>query len=235
MAEAKPFFVAHRGGIVPGIPENTLLAFREALRHGVDGIEVDLRGTADGEVVVLHDATVDRTTNGQGRVADLSFTALGALDAGAGERVPTLAEVLELVRPHDVTLLLDIKESPTLDKARVVDLVRASKAIDRVIVGCRSLDDLHAFQQLEPRLRTLGFLRRPEDVDDFARAGVDIVRFWPAWIRDEPQAVARVRALGLPLWTTAGTATLAEVQALVRSGADGVLSDYPMLQGALRP
>lgn len=100
-------FVAHRGGIVPGYPENTLAAFRHAIELGVDAIEIDPRGTKDGEIVIMHDATVDRTTNGRGRVEDLALRELKALDAGGGERVPTYEEVLELVAGSGVDLLLD--------------------------------------------------------------------------------------------------------------------------------
>jgi glycerophosphoryl diester phosphodiesterase len=96
--------VAHRG-LSPGVPENTLAAFRQSIARGIDVIELDLRGTADREVVVMHDETVDRTTNGSGEVARMTLRQLKALDAGGyadrrfrGERIPTYAEVLELVK-----------------------------------------------------------------------------------------------------------------------------------------
>jgi len=69
-------FVAHRGGIVPGYPENTLAAFRQAVKHGAEVFEVDLRGTKDGEVVIMHDETLDRTTNGTGNVTDYTLAEL---------------------------------------------------------------------------------------------------------------------------------------------------------------
>ena len=86
--------IAHRGGIVSGVPENTLAAFREAINQGADAIEIDLRGTKDGEIVIIHDKTVDRTTNGRGRVIDQTLVELKMLDAGHGERIPTYEEVL---------------------------------------------------------------------------------------------------------------------------------------------
>jgi glycerophosphoryl diester phosphodiesterase len=87
---------AHRG--VSAIhPENTLRAFRHALAIGVDGIELDVRATADGIPVVVHDRDVVRTTDGAGYVDEIPLARLETLDAGAGERVPTLAEVLALV------------------------------------------------------------------------------------------------------------------------------------------
>lgn len=86
----------HRGASAE-YPENTLPAFRRALELGVEGIELDVHLSADGVPVVIHDETVDRTTNGQGAVADLTVEQLRQLDAGQGEYVPTLAEVLDLV------------------------------------------------------------------------------------------------------------------------------------------
>lgn len=95
--------VAHRGSRI-NRPENTLTAFEEAIRVGADGIELDVHLSKDGEVVVIHDETVDRTTNGSGRVRHLTIAELKELDAGswfdaafAGEKIPTLLEVLELL------------------------------------------------------------------------------------------------------------------------------------------
>jgi glycerophosphoryl diester phosphodiesterase len=97
----QPVVFAHRGACAHA-PENTLAAFELALTHQADAIELDVKLSADGQVVVMHDATVDRTTNGKGRVRDLSLLELRALDAGSyfsdpyrGEKVPTLEEVFE--------------------------------------------------------------------------------------------------------------------------------------------
>jgi glycerophosphoryl diester phosphodiesterase len=86
----------HRGAPAE-FPENTLAGFRRALELGIEGIELDVHLSADGVPVVIHDETVDRTTNGRGAVADLTVQELRALDAGNGEYVPTLAEVLDLI------------------------------------------------------------------------------------------------------------------------------------------
>src|SRR4051812_42119977 len=93
--ECKVF--AHRG-FSATYPENTLLAFKKALVLGIDGIELDVHATADGFPVVIHDRAVERTTNGAGHVDELPLATLRRFDAGRGERVPTLAEVLELVQ-----------------------------------------------------------------------------------------------------------------------------------------
>ncbi|HEX5840744.1 MAG TPA: glycerophosphodiester phosphodiesterase family protein [Anaerolineales bacterium] len=99
----QPVIFAHRGASAHA-PENTLAAFELALAQQADAIELDVKLSADGHVVVIHDATVDRTTNGKGRVKDLSFAELKKLDAGsffsetfAGEKIPALDEVFETV------------------------------------------------------------------------------------------------------------------------------------------
>jgi glycerophosphoryl diester phosphodiesterase len=222
-------FVAHRGGIVEGVPENTLAAFRNAIRLGVDAIEIDLRGTRDGRIVVLHDETLDRTTTGHGPVGERTLGEIRALDAGAGERVPTYEEVLRLVSETRVDLLLDIKEGPAIDLEKVVDLTLQYGAASRVIVGVRSLEDLRTIRRLHDGLRTLGFVPTVDDVPAFATGGVDIIRLWPDWIRADGALVGRVHELGLPVWSTAGPASLEELRELIRAGVDGVLSDRPEL------
>jgi glycerophosphoryl diester phosphodiesterase len=220
--------VAHRG-IVSGFPENTIAAYRAAMDRGFSAIEVDLRATADGGIVVMHDDDVDRTTNGHGRVSELTFDEIRSLDAGsyvspefAGQQVPTFGEVLEAVRGSGVKLVLDIKPSPQLDHQRIVELTEEYRATLDVIVGPRSIDDLRDFKRLNPNLRTLGLVPGeefaapdPAVAEEFARAGADIIRLWPPWIftdRDQAAAAAtsplveRMHQLGKPVWTTADIA-----------------------------
>lgn len=110
-----PIIEAHRG-YSAAYPENTLLAFRQAVAAGAPSIELDIHVSADGELVVMHDATVDRTTNGTGAIASLSWSALQRLDAGswkspafAGERVPSLAEALSLAGSEPVAFNVEVK------------------------------------------------------------------------------------------------------------------------------
>lgn len=95
----KPLIIAHRGASGHA-PENTLAAFQLAMDHQADGIELDVMLSSDQQIVVIHDDTVDRTTNGSGRVKDLPLEALQALDAGGGEKIPTLEAVLDTFGGH---------------------------------------------------------------------------------------------------------------------------------------
>lgn len=221
----EPVFVAHRGGIGDGYPENTLAAFSQAIAAGADGIELDLRATRDGAIIVLHDAKVDRTTDGRGRVASMSLAELRRLDAGDGERIPTLEEVLRLVAGTGVWLVLDVKKDGALDRRQVVRLAEAHDAVGSVIVGVRTLEDLRIFRALNPGLLTLGLVEDPADIGDFALAGVDIVRLWPEWIAADPGLIGVVQGLGKPVWVTAGDASPEELAGLIRQGVGGILVD----------
>ncbi len=112
------FVAAHRG-FCAKYPENTMLAFRKAIELGVDQIETDVRITKDNELVLIHDATLDRTTNGKGLVCDYTLSELKQLDAGQGEQIPTLRELFELVKDHPtITLDLEFKEYPVGEYAQ---------------------------------------------------------------------------------------------------------------------
>jgi glycerophosphoryl diester phosphodiesterase len=152
-----------------GYPENTLAAFRHSVALGFPVIEVDLRATADGHIVIMHDETVDRTTSGTGEVGQMTLAEVRSLDAGshagprfAGEPVPTYPETLEALRGSGATLVLDIKQGATLDNERVVRLTEQHGAAPDVIVGARGITDLLDFKRLNPSLRSLGLVPGPE-------------------------------------------------------------------------
>lgn len=136
------FVAAHRGYCAK-YPENTLLAFQKALEFNVDQLETDIRRTSDGELVLIHDADVKRTTNGEGIVENMTFSALRALDAGCGEKIPTLSEFWELVcNVPGLTLDLELKEYPELvgDMAysvcdEVIKAVERHNFSDRVVLN----------------------------------------------------------------------------------------------------
>jgi glycerophosphoryl diester phosphodiesterase len=127
------FVAAHRGWKAQ-YPENTLEAFRAALTLDVDQLETDIRVTKDGELVLIHDATVDRTTNGSGAVEELTLAQLKTLDAGGGAKIPTLTEFMDLVKDHPtITLDIELKEYPTQGREEL-----AYSVCDRVL---KILDD----------------------------------------------------------------------------------------------
>lgn len=132
------YVAAHRGWKAK-YPENTLEAFAAALDLGVDQLETDVRITKDGELVLIHDATIDRTTNGTGKVCDYTLEQLKRFDAGNGARIPTLVEFMELVKDHPfITLDIELKEYPLEGKE-----TEAYQVCDRVL----SIIDEYGFTQ----------------------------------------------------------------------------------------
>jgi glycerophosphoryl diester phosphodiesterase len=231
--------INHRG-LSPGLPENTLAAFRYSLRLGVDVIELDLRGTKDHVPVVMHDATVDRTTNGSGAVETFTLKRLKKLDAGShvsgrfsNERVPSYEEVLQFLTGTGVKLLLDIKPSKTLVPRRVVSLTKKYRAESDTIVGARTFAHVALFRRLSPKIRILGFVKTRKEIQPFIHAGADIIRLWPQWIEANPHLVRRIQLSGHPVWVTADDAGRRQLLKLIRLGANGILSDRPELLAAL--
>ncbi len=161
-----PLIIAHRGA--SGIaPENTLAAFAKAIEIGVDRIEMDLRQTIDGEVVIIHDKTLKRTTNGWGSVRKSSLRKIKRYSAGSwfhhsysSEKIPTLDEVLDLVNGQ-VDLLLEVKNgSPYHHKieANITDIIKKHNAKNWCIVQSfddRVLNNFRKLPQLESEVQKL--------------------------------------------------------------------------------
>ena len=141
--------IGHRGAA--GLePENTLRSFRKALALGVDVIECDVRLTKDGRTVLLHDETLDRTTDGSGRLADRTFEQVRALDAGGGQKVPTLRELLDLVGGR-VELHVELKDAAAL--ADVLEQVAAAQLRGRVLLTSGSTEVLERVRAADDAVR----------------------------------------------------------------------------------
>ena len=124
---ASPHFIAHRAGKVT-TPENTLASFRNPIALGADYLEFDVQMTIDGHLIVIHDDTVDRTTNGTGLVGEMTLDQITALDAGNGELVPTFAEVIQLAKQNGVDILPEAKSPalyPGLGKKMLDEIIAA--------------------------------------------------------------------------------------------------------------
>lgn len=167
-----PLVVGHRGWLQK-YPENTLVGLRAALDLGVDALEFDLHLSRDGRIVVIHDATLERTTDGAGRVADRSLGELRRLDAGgwfhprfAGQRIPTIEEVLELA-PPGVLLYAEVKDTRPEMVAKLLPYVRPRAG--SIIVHSFGVGFLEAFRLAAPEVRT-GLLGRVDKLDLGAEA-----------------------------------------------------------------
>jgi len=114
-------FIGHRGSKGEA-PENTLGGIRFALEQGLSGVEIDIHLSIDGKLMVIHDSTIDRTTDGSGNVKDKMFDELRKLDAGGGEKIPTLEEVIDLVKTFNAILFIEIKAPGCEEK--VIELIK---------------------------------------------------------------------------------------------------------------
>ncbi|MFC5661528.1 glycerophosphodiester phosphodiesterase [Kitasatospora misakiensis] len=227
--------LAHRGAS-SAAPENTLLSDEVARRAGADWIENDVQPSKDGVPYVLHDDTVDRTTNGTGRIRDLTAAQLDALDAGsrfapatAGARVPSLAAQLDDLRTRGGSLLLEIKGPHTrAEVARIVQDVRDHGMSGRVLVQSFEVDALRFTRELAPEL-PLGLLRSTLDADPVAVArDLGLAAYNPAdaALAARPEVVAALHAAGVAVnvWTVDEPARW---KALDAAGVDGIITNRP--------
>ncbi|MBS4178866.1 glycerophosphodiester phosphodiesterase [Lederbergia citrea] len=159
----------HRGSM-GSLPENTLLGFRHALECGVDGIEPDVQLTKDGEVVVIHDETIDRTTDGTGYVKDFTLNELRQFSAGVTfstfelfdeaewklERIPTLEEVLHLISPFQIELNIELKTTLFPYEGieeKVLKIVNQFDYADKVIYSSFHLPSILKLKKIEPNVK----------------------------------------------------------------------------------
>jgi len=205
-------------------------AFEEAIRLGADFIEVDVQTTADGKLVLSHDGTVNRCTNGQGRVSEMTFEQIEALDAGvrtgpefAGTRVPTFDEVLDLARGK-IRVYVDVKNASAKDLVSHID---SHGMTDHVVIYC-GLGLAKQLQELNPKLKVM-----PES-NSVEHSKLLIEQLHPKVIafgaRDfKPEIIAVVKEGHAEIYVDVmGTTDAPEGwQAAIDAGADGLQSDRP--------
>lgn len=229
-----PLIIAHRG-LPKSVPENTLPSFRAALLHRPDVVECDYRHSADGRLIVIHDDTLDRTTDARAvlgkekiKIGDVAAKDLARLDAGtwfdrrfAGTRLPTLEETIDAVCPHAL-LMIERKDG---DAAALVELVRRKQVLDRIVVQAFHWPFIADCHRLEPKLR-LGVLGSKEltseKIDEAAAIGATILGWNQADLA--PAGIAAAHLAGLKVWSyTINSADRA--RELVAAGLDGVITD----------
>jgi len=252
-AYRRPLVFAHRGGRALA-PENTVPAFDAGLATGADGLELDVHLSSDGEAVVCHDPTLDRTTDATGPVAGRTAADLARLTATrhfgvdlehrwTGERagVPTLREVL--ARYPGIPVIIEIKAATVGTARAVVDVVRSARAIDRVCVGSFSLVAVDAVRRHEPRIATSASRREGQ---------LALYRSWarlspgrvPYRAFQVPEQAGRLRVvtprfiraihradLAIQVWTVNEAC---DMRRLLSWGVDGLITDRPDLAVKIR-
>jgi len=232
-----PLIIAHRGSS-QAAPENTLAAFRAAIDAGADGIELDVQLSKDGHVVVIHDEKLDRTTNGSGFVKDHTLAELSQLDAGgkfsphfAGEPLPTLASVFELIRERSWKGLINVELKtsrfpyPGIERA-VVDLIDAYGLREQALLSSFNHNSLAEVARIAPGVKTAILfsivLYKPWE---YAK-GIGCSALHPSLQPGIEELIAGARAAGLSVnvWTIN---SVEQAQELAKAGATGIITDVP--------
>lgn len=227
--------IAHRGAS-GHCPENTRSAFLRAIESGADMVELDCQTTRDGAVVVIHDETLERTTNGRGQVRDRTLKELKALDAGswfasefAGEEVLTLEEAIEILRGH-VELNLEIKgeDAPGRLEIQCVGIVRSLRFFEQTVFSSFAAARMRLIRDLADDAR-IGVLmeaatRWSVGLDLAAQLGAEALHPERSLIRAETVAEAHRRGLQVRVWSVNRPE---EMESLAAAGVDGIFTDFP--------
>jgi glycerophosphoryl diester phosphodiesterase len=229
--------IAHRGASGHA-PENTMVAFRRAVELGAQFIETDLQITRDARVVAMHDATLDRTTNGKGQVHLSTLDEIRALDAGAwfdgqpahgfaGERVPTLEEILKFASERDVMFYLEIKSGPAWGvEHAVVATLRDHNASARVVILSFDPAALDAVHRLDSAMMTGLLCEYPSGdlVERTVRAGARQLVAQGDLITASVVEKAHRAGLQVVAWTINEPD---QMRRLIDTALDGIITDYP--------
>ncbi len=230
--------VAHRG-FSASAPENTLVAIRKGIEAGADACEFDVRASKDGVIVLLHDETVDRTTNGTGKVAELTLAELKKLDAGswkdasyAGEPLPTLDEALALLAKCGGKAVIEIKADGIAEK--VVEAVRTAGMLDRAYVISFSKQAVEDVRRLEPSLpcawlygkQLTGNAEQRADwiINEARDCGTHMVDLNYNLL--SPDVIAELERRGAEVWTWTVNDPLV-MRALSAWGVKSITTDHP--------
>ena len=241
-----PMVCAHRGRSNVA-PENTLAACEAAIEVGADFLELDVRRSADGAIVCIHDGTVDRTTDGSGEVAEFTLKELRALDAGAwlsedyaGERIPLLSEVLEQIAPR---LVVDIEIKQRGIAEQVVAEIEAAGAVRRVSVVSFDAGDLRTARTAQPRL-SCGFItsgpKEPSPqaardlIDEALTCGASFISCHHLNVTEVLVRECHLMGIMLMAWTMDEPE---DIQRMIDLRLDALVSNHPervieMLEGA---
>ncbi|MCG1010663.1 glycerophosphodiester phosphodiesterase [Salinicoccus sp. ID82-1] len=237
----------HRGAMGE-YPENTMLAFKKAIEAGVDGLEIDVHLTRDGEVVVIHDEQVDRTTDGRGAVKDMDLHTLKGLSAGSefedfvnydadtwiGERIPTLDEVMGLVGQHDIELNIELKtnvfEYEGIEQ-RVHDIVENHNYSNKVIYSSFHMPSILRMKAIDPEARIAWLTDKVPlwPIDHMEELALEALHISYKAILKNPGRIAGVEDR-IRVWTVNETGDAAR---LLSHGVETLMTNYPERMMAL--
>ena len=217
-------------------PENTMLSFEKALEAGCEGMEFDVHLTRDGQLVIIHDETIDRTSDRHGRVKDMTYEELCQVDFSyrfkgqfGFQRIPTLREYFELVKGRDILSNIELKtgiyEYPGIEKA-VLELIREYHMEKRVVISSFNHHSVMRMKALAPELEC-GFLSETWilDAGEYVQShGIECYHPQFHMLTDGETADQKAHGIKLNTWTVNEEADILE---MIRRGVDGIISNYP--------
>jgi glycerophosphoryl diester phosphodiesterase len=226
--------VAHRGASAQ-YPENTLLAFRKAIEQGVDVLEIDIHRTSDNELVVMHDSTLERRTDGHGNVSDHNLQEIRGLDAGQGEKIPLLSEVIQLAREAQVRLYVEIKGATEPEELAiaegVIQTLEAAAFLSQTIVTSFSPKALLRAKALNPEVSTMldpspqdGSLTPRQICAQALVAGANCVSYDFHILT--PEIARECQLTGLALWPWAPDEPQ-DIRKVLSLGVNGLMTNRP--------
>jgi glycerophosphoryl diester phosphodiesterase len=221
---------AHRG-FSARYPENTMLSFQKAIETGCDGIELDIHLSRDGKIVVIHDETVNRTTNGKGFVKDADYAELRALDAGKGEHIPTIEEYFDLVDKYPLLTNIELKNSVFWYEGmeeKIIGMIRERGIEERIIFSSFNHFSILKCKKLAPEIRC-GFLVWSWIIDVGAytkKHGIEGIH--PEYCSLTGEAVREIQSNGVAInaYTVDDRETM---ERLISLGVYSIITDDPEL------
>ena len=235
-ASARTRVIAHRG-FSGAAPENTIASVRAAIEIQADMVEIDVTLTSDGHIVVIHDETLDRTTNGSGKVSDFSRAELQLLDAGAwfaptfaGERIPSLDAVLDEIEDR-ILLNVEIK-SEAVDRGvvpKVASSIRKRGMIDQVVVSSFSPTALQQMHSVAPEIRTAvlyntTFHKGQDSVEIVTDLGASVFNIKRQRLTGKMMRRCREHDIPVGIYTVNKPARM---RRLVKKGVNAIFTDHP--------
>lgn len=207
-------------------PENTLRSIHKAIELGTDWIEIDVYAV-EGQLVVIHDETLERTTNGQGRVVEQSLSYLRSLDAGAGERIPLLAEVLDAIDAR-AGLNVELKGDATelLVAAALSECIQQGWSEQRLMVSAADSTRLALVREAAPQLALGQVIDECLDQVLLTATELGLFSVHPAHATVEARDVRQAHALGLQVFPYTVNEHV-DIQRMSELAVDGVFSDFP--------
>lgn len=215
----------HRGACAHA-PENTLLSFRKALEFGVGGVEFDIQLSRDGEPMVIHDDTLNRTTNGKGAISKYSYAELQTFDAGGGEKIPHLRDVFECIDKR-CELLIELKCDAVVAVDKIIrEQVKTGWRYDQIWVLGFDHALLSKMHRLNPEVQICAsFEGYPENIAQVKKeTGASAIGPGHKVLDEDLIRTAHAADLKVITWTVNSRALIARAKAF---GVDGIIGDYP--------